>query len=301
MDASTLLVYGDASIDVSLRVERLPDPGLDAAARGPRLTPGGSAANCAAAAARLGARVDLVAAVGDDPFSDLLIEDLDRHGVGTDGVWITPGPSPLVVTLIDPRGQRTFISARGPAALAVPPERFLPLLEDAAIVHLSGYAFQDHGSRSTAHRLRDEARRRRIPVSLDPSPLFAERHRADLGRLGEIHYAFPNLHEAAALTGGSLPGGRRPGPPRPGVGTVVITMGDRGCLLHHGDAFEHVTAVADVPVADTSGAGDAFAGAFLAAVLEGADPSEAASVANRTAARIITEVGGHTAHPSPYP
>lgn len=301
MNGSSLLVYGDASMDISLRVERLPDPGLDTVATGPRLTPGGSAANCAAVAARLGTRVNLVAAVGDDPFSDMLVEDLNRLGVGTDGVWVTAGPSPMVVTLIDPDGQRTFISARGPAGLAVPSEKYLPLLEDAAILHLSGYAFQDPGSRATARRLAEEARRRRIPISLDPSPLFAERHRADLARLGEVRYAFPNLHEAAALTGETSPEGAARALATLGVGTVVITMGDRGCLLHHGDAIEHVTAVADLPVEDTTGAGDAFAGAFLAAVLEGATPGEAASVGNRAAARIITEVGGHAADPSPDP
>ena len=118
MDSRSLLVYGDASVDIGLRIEDFPTAGLDTPARHPLLTPGGSAANCAAAAARLGARVNLVARVGNDLFSHLLTEDLDRHGIGSSAVEDTEGPSSLVVALIDPRGQRTFVSAAGrlPAA-----------------------------------------------------------------------------------------------------------------------------------------------------------------------------------------
>ena len=149
VDSRSLLVYGDASIDIGLRIEDFPTAGLDTPAHHPLLTPGGSAANCAAAAARLGTRVNLVARVGNDLFSHLLTEDLDKHGIGSSAVENTEGPSSLVVALIDPRGQRTFVSARGPASGRIPPEVYLPLLDEASMVHLSGYSFQDPGSRLT--------------------------------------------------------------------------------------------------------------------------------------------------------
>ena len=205
MDSRSLLVYGDASVDIGLRIEDFPTAGLDTRARHPLLTPGGSAANCAAAAARLGTRVNLVARVGNDLFSHLLTEDLDRHGIGSSAVENTEGPSSLVVALIDPRGQRTFVSARGPASGRIPPEVYLPLLDEASMVHLSGYSFQDPGSRFTALHLLEEARRREITTSLDPSPLLAENYRTELGWLEGIDYLFPNLHEATAITGVSSP------------------------------------------------------------------------------------------------
>ena len=157
MEKPSLLMYGDASIDISLRIEHLPAAGLDSPARDPLVTVGGAAANTAAVAARLGARVNLVARVGNDLFTDLITEDLVRHGVGISGVQITQGPSALVVALIDPSGQRTFVSSRGTTRGAVAPDAYLPLLEEASMVHLIGYCFQDPGSRSTALHLRDEA------------------------------------------------------------------------------------------------------------------------------------------------
>ena len=298
MDSRSLLVYGDASVDIGLRIEDFPTAGLDTPAHHPLLTPGGSAANCAAAAARLGARVNLVARVGNDLFSHLLTEDLDRHGIGSSAVENTEGPSSLVVALIDPRGQRTFVSARGPASGRIPPEVYLPLLDEASMVHLSGYSFQDPGSRFTALHLLEEARRREITISLDPSPLFAENYRTELGWMEGIDYLFPNLHEATAITGMSSPEDAARALRGWGARVVVVTIGAGGCLVHDESGLVHIPAVRKFPVVDTTGAGDGFAGGFLAVTLAGGAPVQAAKVGSLVAALIIAEAGGHTGSPS---
>ena len=177
MNPGALLVYGDVTVDIGLRIDDLPAVGLDTAATDQRITTGGAAANCAVAAARLGARVDVVARVGDDLFSDYLTGNLERYDIGTSAVQRTEGTSPLVVALIDSRGQRSFVSSRGPASGRIPSDVYLPRLGEASMVHLSGYSFQDPGSRSVALHLMKEARRREMAVSLDPSALFAENYR----------------------------------------------------------------------------------------------------------------------------
>ena len=262
MNSQALVVYGDLSADVGLRIDDFPTAGLDTSASGQRVTAGGSAANCAVAAARLGVRVDLVARVGDDLFSDLLIGGLERNGVGTSAVERTEGPSPLVVALIDPSGQRSMVSARGPAGGRIPAGIYMPLLDEASMVHLSGYSFQDPGSRSVALHLLEEARLRGITVSLDPSPLFAENYRTESGWLEGIGYLFPNLHEATAITGRSSPEEAARALRGLGAEAVAVTMGADGCVVLDDSGLVRIPAIREFPVVDTTGAGDGFAGGF---------------------------------------
>ena len=298
MDPRPLLVYGDVSVDIGLRIDDFPTPGGDVSASLPRVTAGGSAANCAVSAARLGVGVNLVARMGDDLFSDLLTGDFERDGIGLSAVERTEGQSPLVVALIDPQGQRSFISSRGPASGAIPPETYLSGLSEASIVHLSGYSFQDPGSRSVALHLLEEARRRRVAVSLDPSPLFAENYRPESGWLEEVDFVFPNLREATAITGRSSPGEAARALRGLGAKTVVVTMGADGCLVLDDSGAVRIPAVTEFPVVDTTGAGDGFAGGFLAVTLAGGTPVLAGRLGNLVAALIISERGGHTASPS---
>ncbi len=300
MKPSSLLVYGDASVDISLRIAGLPTAGTDTTAHHPLVTAGGSAANCAATVARLGIEVDLAARVGNDLFSQIITDDLLTHGVGISGLETTQGPSALVVALIDPRGQRTFVSARGPAAGRLPADCYLPLLDRASLVHVSGYSFQEEGSRATALHLLEEARRRGIPTSLDSSPLFADHFDPESGRLEGIDYLFPNAHEASSLTGASSPEEAALVLMGLGVRTVVITMGADGCLLRDENGVVRFPAIAQWPVVDTTGAGDGFAGGFLAVTLSGGSPRQACRVGNLVAAHVIAQPGGHTGSPSAH-
>ena len=299
MGNPSLLVYGDASVDISLRIECLPAAGLDAAAHHPSVTVGGSAANCAATTARLGAGVELVARIGDDLFAQVIVDDLLSHGVGTSGLQVANGPSALVVALIDPHGQRTFISARGPASGRIPDDIYIPLLDEATLVHVSGYAFQDRQSRSTALHLLEQARRRGLSTSVDPSPLFAEHYHPDSGWLDGVDYLFPNTHEATAITGIASPQDAANALRSLGASAVVVTMGADGCLLNDEDGVAHFPAVTEYPVVDTTGAGDGFAGGFLAVTLSGGTPRQGCRVGNLVAALVIAEAGGHSAVPSP--
>lgn len=299
MGNSSLLVYGDASVDISLRIEDLPAAGLDVSARHPSVTVGGSAANCAAAAARLGVKVDLVARIGDDLFAQVIVDDLLLQRVGISGLQVVKGPSALVVALIDPQGQRTFISARGPASGRIPADFYIPLLDEATLVHVSGYAFQDRESRSAALHLLEEARRRGLSTSVDPSPLFAEHYDPDYGWLQGIDYLFPNAYEATAITGVASPRGAAKALHGFGAKAVVVTMGADGCLLNDENGVAHFPAVREFPVVDTTGAGDGFAGGFLAVTLSGGTPRQGCRVGNLVAARVIAEAGGHSAVASP--
>ena len=149
-----------------------------------------------------------------------------------------------------------------------------------------------------ALHLLEEARRRGVAVSLDPSPLFAERYRPESGWLEGVDFVFPNLHEATAITGRSSPGEAARALRGLGARTVVVTMGADGCLVLDDSGAVRIPAVTAFPVVDTTGAGDGFAGGFLAVTLAGGAPVLAGRLGNLVAALIISERGGHTAIPS---
>lgn len=298
MQGHSIVVYGDASVDVSVRIEHLPAAGLDTAAWDPRFAAGGSAANCAATASRLGATVEMVTRLGDDTLSRIVRDDLVGHGIGISGIEVTEGASPVVVVLIGPGGERTLVSARGPASGRVPPSAYLSLLDGAAVVHISGYSLQDPDSRATALDLMSQARRRGIAISLDPSPLFAENFVPDGGRLDGVGFFFPNQHEAAAITGLADPEGAAEALRGLGVGTVAITLEADGCLVNDGGGSRCIPAFREFPVADTTGAGDAFAGGFLAVTVAGGTTRQACLVGNFAAARVISQPGGRVGTPS---
>ena len=164
-----ILVFGDAVAEITLRIGGLPRPGGDAHAEDVRFTLGGSAANCAVAAAEAGAGVRMIANVGTDQFADQITGGLAT--VDTDFIRRVPGPSALVMILVDPAGEKTMISARGPAEEATPLES--SAYEGIGHLHLSGYSFQTVGSATTAGQLLDHATSSGWTTSLDPSHLFA--------------------------------------------------------------------------------------------------------------------------------
>jgi ribokinase len=109
----SLVIVGDAAVDLLAQVESLPGSGEDAVVEHLAILPGGSAANCAAVAARLGCRVKLVGATGEDLFADLLRQDLTQAGVDIGHLRQLPGSTAVVISIIDRSGERTFLSYRG--------------------------------------------------------------------------------------------------------------------------------------------------------------------------------------------
>jgi ribokinase len=106
-------VVGSVNLDTVFDVDALPRPGETVLAASMRSQPGGKGANQAVAAARAGARVQFVGAVGDDPVGARLREHLDTNGVGTAGLIVLPGPSGHAVILVDSAGENTIVVAPG--------------------------------------------------------------------------------------------------------------------------------------------------------------------------------------------
>ncbi|MEV7171236.1 PfkB family carbohydrate kinase [Streptomyces sp. NPDC093224] len=293
--AGALLVVGDVVTDVVAMHPEPIVPATDTTAR-IRTLPGGAGANAACWAARTGsAEVRLLARVGTESarWHERALVDA---GVRPRLVIDPEEPTGTVVALVDGAAERTFLTDSG-ASLRLSPADWAPsLLDGAAHLHLSGYLYFADRSRELAVVALREARARGVPVSVDPASagflagLGPERF---MEAAAGAHVLLPNADEARLLAGlpqsaavawAAVALSRR-------VPLVVVTLGGEGALIAEGGRITAEVAAHPVEAVDSTGAGDAFAGGFLAARLEGAGPAEAARRGCRAAAEAVTRQG----------
>lgn len=294
-----LLVVGDVVTDVvAVHAEPLA-PGTDTPAR-IRTLPGGAAANAACWAAHAGApEVRLLARVGgaSAAWHERALRDA---GVRPSLVIDPAEPTGTVVALVGKDAERTFLTDSG-ASLRLSPADWAPeLLDGAAHLHLSGYLFFADTSRELALVALRAARARGVPVSVDPASagflavLGPERFLADVAGAGVL---LPNEDEALLLAGAAPDGGyaavaRAAAELSRRVPLVVVTRGGAGALIAEDGRVTAEVAAESAEAVDSTGAGDAFTGAFLAARLAGAGSAWAAGAGCRAAARAVTRLGG---------
>lgn len=303
-----LLVVGDVVTDVVARHTAPLTPGTDTVAR-IRILPGGAGANAACWAARSrgrgegGPEVRLLGRVGRSE-ADWHAGRLRAAGVRPLLIADGTAPTATVVALVDAGtgGERTFLTDSG-AVLRIGPADWSPeLLDGVGHLHLSGYLlFADTAAR-LVRLARESARDRGVTVSVDPASAgFIARRGTEpvLAALRGVDLVLPNADEARLLTGVADPVaaaealGRR-------FGLAVVTLGAEGAVVAGPGG---VTARVPAPRAeavDTTGAGDAFTGAFLAAWMTGADPAEAAVEGCRAGAEAVTLTGGRPLLPDAY-
>ncbi|MEV5157390.1 PfkB family carbohydrate kinase [Streptomyces sp. NPDC053728] len=297
MSGGGLLVVGEVVTDVVVRHGAGPLHGTDTPASITTL-PGGAGANAACWAARSGCPdVRLLARAGADSAAwhrDALRRAKVRPLLSVD----EDAPTGTVVALVDPSAERTFLTDSG-AVLRLSPGDWSPsLLDGADRLHLSGYLLFASTSRATAALALREARRRGVPVSVDPASAgFLAVLGADafLDLVDGVDLLLPNADEARELTGLPDPADAAAKLSRH-ARRVVVTLGDRGALMASGGTVTgRVPATAARAPVDSTGAGDAFTGGFLAALLAGADEVSAASAGCRAGAEAVATVGGRPA------
>ncbi|WP_030353640.1 carbohydrate kinase family protein [Streptomyces scopuliridis] len=288
-----LLVIGDVVTDVVARYRTPLAHGTDTAAE-IRTLPGGAGANAACWAARSGcADVRLLARVGSEA-REWHEERLRRAGVRTHLVVDEAVPTATVICLVDASAERTLLTDSG-AALRLSPADWSPsLLDGVGRLHLSGYLFFADTSRQLAVAALESAGERGVPVSVDPASTgFIKELGADrfLASVEGVETLLPNADEARLLTGltnvadaAAALSGR--------VGVAVVTLGGDGALVARAGAVTARVPPVPARAVDSTGAGDAFTGAFLAARLAGADPVAAATAGCRAGARAVATVGG---------
>jgi sugar/nucleoside kinase (ribokinase family) len=255
------------------------------------LMAGGSAANVAVWARRLGAPVTLVGQVGDDRFGELMRAHLESEGVAGSVHIVRGGQTMRIGVVIRPDAEHAFVTDHSHPPRLTAGDLPLTLLDEADAVFLNGYAVFMAGSASFASALLAEARRRGILVAFDPSSFSLIRGygaKRLLDEIGRLDILLANEDEVEALM---------PGEPLRGLlaraAVAVVKRGARGATaLHAGDA---VSAAAEpITVVDTTGAGDAFDAAFLVEYMAHGDLARALAAANRLGGHVASRFGAQT-------
>lgn len=263
--APSIAVVGGCGVGLTFVLDRAPDAGETVRAELFRQDPGGKGSNQAIAAARLGARVSLLTAIGDDGFGDQLLELWSTEEVDAAAVRRVPGASTMVgVILVEASGENRIAICGGAldALEAADARRFAPQIAAADVCLIS----LETPLEVAVEALRI-ARESGTASVLNPAPAPETQLPAAVWEL--IDVITPNAGEAAALAGTG-------GPPqvlaealrRLGASSVVVTAGENGAFLADG-AHEHVPAHAVESVLDSTGAGDAFSAALAVAIGEG--------------------------------
>ncbi|MEU1267595.1 sugar kinase [Streptomyces sp. NPDC005799] len=289
-----LLVVGDVITDVVARHQGPLAAGTDTASA-IRTLPGGAGANVACWAAHRGCpEVRLLGRVGADA-ADWHERALAACGVRPLLVVDPEAPTGTVICLVDTgaSGERTFLTDSGASLRLEPGDWSDGMLDGVARLHLSGYLLFSEPSRALVRVALDSARARGVPVSLDPASAGFLR---DLGvdrfleLVDGVDLLLPSRDEACLLTGLPDPADAAAKLSRH-IPLVVAKRGADGALVARAG-----TVTADVPAVpvhatDTTGAGDAFTGAFLGALISGATPETAAQEGCRAGALAVERVG----------
>ncbi|MFI6337609.1 carbohydrate kinase family protein [Streptomyces sp. NPDC050535] len=290
-----LLVVGDVVTDV---VARHRDPlaaGTDTAAV-IRTLPGGAGANVACWAANRGcADVRLLGRVGADAV-DWHERELAGCGVRPLLVVDPEAPTGTVICLVDAgaSAERTFLTDSGASLRLEPADWSHELLDGVARLHLSGYLLFSESGRALVSVALESARARGVPVSLDPASAgFLTRLGVDrfLALAEGVDILLPSRDEACLLTGLPDPADAAAKLSRH-VPLVVAKQGRDGALVARAGAVHARVPASPATPRDTTGAGDAFTGAFLAALLAGAEPEEAAVEGCGAGAMAVERIGG---------
>ncbi|MGF6345337.1 ribokinase [Variovorax sp. W2I14] len=283
-------VLGIFVADLAFRAAQLPGVGQTIAGSGFAMGPGGKGSNQAVAAARAGAGVTFISKLGQDAFAANAL-----------ALWAEEGITPRTPQVADQPTGAAFIyvhEVTGANAIIVVPGA--AALIDAADVDAAADAIR--GARvfvtqleqpaGAAQRGLELARAAGTVTVFNPAPALP----FDDALYALCDYITPNEHEAAALSGmtvETIDDARRAGDffLAKGVGCALITLGDKGALLHSASGSVHIPVFNAGAVKETTGAGDAFNGGFAAALAEGASPLEAARFGSAVAAISVTRAG----------
>jgi len=285
-----VVVIGDVMLDVSVQPTRNVAPTSDTPSN-VSLGRGGSGANVAVALAHYGHEVIYVGVVGNDFAGQLFADDLVQSGV-TPQLIAGAGPTGVVVSLVAPDGQRAMMTDRGVNDQLTVDHVATVLEEPLDHLHLSGYTLLDDVTRPIGTAALDMARSKGATTSVDVcsvGPLAQVGVPVFLEAAMPISMLFANGEEAMLLTG-ERDARTAAIELSPSFDEVLVTLGREGALAAKAGTLHH-EASHSVDVLDTTGAGDAASGAYLANRLSGASIDDSLVAAMDAAAVVVRGLG----------
>lgn len=291
----TIVVVGSVNVDLLAQVQRHPRPGETLHGTGGQMLPGGKGANQAVAAARLGARVAMVGAVGTDVQAEAALSALREAGVDLGHVAEIEGPTGLAIVTVAEDGENSIVVIAGAndAMDAGRVRAAAEVISAARIVVCQGEIPRD-GIEALPALVTGRFLHNPAPVmELDPAVLRAS------------DPLVVNQHEAGLVLAQLVPGQEAPEDPdavvaalrAAGIPSAVLTLGADGSLVADQAGVRRIPP-APVEAVDTTGSGDAFIGALALGLARGDDLATAARLASRVGAFAATGEGAQPSYPT---
>jgi sulfofructose kinase len=284
---------GVSTLDLMMVVDEFPDRELVQRANGSLLQGGGPVATAMVALARLGCRTLMLDKVGDDWRGKLIAEEFRREKVSTEYMVVSQGRSSSIASILVRKsdGARTIVFAPGDVEELSSADLPEEVIAASRIIHLNGRHFE---ASLAAARM---AKRHGVLVSFDGGAHRFNEQLRELISLTDIcivarqfAFAFSGTEDLQLSASQLLAAGPK---------IVVITAGVEGSWAFDASGqFLHQPAFTSVTSVDTTGAGDAYHGAFLCALLKDYPLAACAEFASAVAALNTRELGGRSALPS---
>jgi ribokinase len=282
-----VVVIGSINVDLVVAADRLPQAGETVLGGRFSQSPGGKGANAAVAAARAGASVTMIGAVGDDAHGRFALDALIADGVDTGGVRTVGAHTGVALIAVDPRGENQITVAPG-ANTAVTGEalRFDP--EPGVLITNFEIPLP------VVIAAVEAARAAGWTAIVDPAPA----HALPMALLAAGPILLPNEHELTVAIGNDDAATALDELMARHAGRIIVTQGAAGALLAEGDRRERFPGYPAPAVLDSTGAGDTFCGVLATWLAEGATIDEAIDAANAAAALSVAQVGARAGMPT---
>ncbi|MER9626236.1 ribokinase [Mesorhizobium sp. M0296] len=287
-----IVVIGSINLDLIASVDRLPGPGETVRGSGFATAPGGKGANQALAAARAGAKVRMVGAVGKDSFASEALALLRDGKIDLSGVGETFASTGTALIMVGADGENVIAVVPGANDSVVPGDLSKAFVKNGDVVLL-----QLEIPLQTVEAALDAARTAAAITVLNTAPF----HGDAAGFLGKANYVVANetefdlYGEALSLNGRDRPARMRDYAARTGR-TIVVTLGADGVLAATPDDLLMVPALKISPL-DTVGAGDTFCGYFAAGLAAGLPLDQALARAAAAGSLACLKAGAQPAIP----
>lgn len=279
-----ITVIGSINMDIVCQTEVFPKQGETVLGNRFETVPGGKGANQAVAATRLGGKVKMVGAVGQDSFGPVLIDILKNEKMDVSSVQMAPTSTGIANILLFEQDNRIIVV---PGAN----NYVTPQLVDAneqAIIESKLVVMQLEIPVETVEHTLKLCKKHGVPVLMNPAP--ARNFKTEW--MEDITYLTPNETECELIFHEQIETSLQAYPNK-----LIVTLGDEGAMYHNG---EHIVKVAGfrTTAIDTTGAGDTFNGAFAHKICEGADVKEAVQFANVAASLSVEKFGAQGGMPT---
>jgi ribokinase len=287
-----ITVVGSINKDIIMRVARRPEPGETVTALDTAAAFGGKGANQAVAAARLGAEVTMIGALGHDAAAQEQLAHLEEEGVRTDTIMRCDTPSGVAYITVDEAGENSIILYPGAnyAVTAAWIEQNRRSIEEADVLMLQleipagvSLAAAEIAAASSTRIIFNPAPVQNVPPQLYPL----------------VDVMTPNESELALLAGFREFEKAADELLRRGAGSVLATLGKEGSRYHTADARQcfRTPTYLSVPVVDTTAAGDSFNAALAVSLATGKTMQEAAAYASAVASIAVSRLGAQPSLP----